>query len=353
MKNFHKNKTTSGSRISVGIFGSTGTFFTTLPVDSTGRFNLTDLDITGEARLIVSGIDQKERMNGLLILDSLKYNPAKVSDSLSFVSIITENKESILKSYYTINKETLKKYRLSDTIRIGEVNIISERHKDPQTEKVEKSRIKYGMPEGELKISEQLESYRSVPELISGRFPGVEVLKGGIIRIRGAFSLQKDTGPDDESGTLPLILIDGEPVPYEEMNMIPVNFIERIDVLKSVGATSIFGMRAASGVINLITKTGGSPGINKPVDYSTNIRFSGYYSPRIFYSPQHLQDANSDLNPDLRSTIYWEPNIIIEGTGERIIKFYNADNTSKVSIIAEGITRNGIPVSGKAEYDVK
>lgn len=354
LRNFYKDKPIEGSRISVGIFGSTSSFFTTLPVDSTGRFNLSGVDLTGDAILIVSGIDKKDRMKGLLILDSVDYNPAKVSDSLSLVSVITENKNSKLKSYYIINEEILKKYKLSDTIRIGEVKIISERQKDFQTEKVEKSRLKYGTPEGELIITEQVESYRSLPELISGRIPGVEVLgtyPDFVIRIRGAFSLLGPKGK--ESGILPLILVDGNPVAYEEINRIPVNFIERIDVLKSVGATSVFGMAAYSGVINLITRTGVSSEIKTPVEYSTNIRFSGYNAPRIFYSPQHLQNSNSDINPDLRSTIYWEPNINLEGTNEVILNYYNGDNSSIIRIIAEGITASGIPVTGKAEYEVR
>jgi hypothetical protein len=313
--------------------------------------------MTGEARLIVSGIDQKDRMKGLLILDSLKYIPAKVSDSLSLVSVFTEKDNSKFKSYYTFNEGILKKYKLSDTIRIGEVNIISERHKDPQTEKVEKSRSKYGTPEGELIITEQEKSYNSVPELIRGRIPGVEVLgkyPDFIIRIRGAFSLRGDSkNPNEEFGTLPLILVDGNQVRFEEINNIPVNFIDRIDVLKSVGATSVFGMKAANGVINLITKTGGSSGIKTPVEYSTNIRFSGYNAPRIFYSPQHLQDSNSDFNPDLRSTIYWNPNINLEGTNEVILNYYNGDNSSLIRVIVEGITTNGIPVTAKAEYEVR
>lgn len=357
LRNFYKNKTIEGSRISVGIFGSTNSFFTTLPVDSTGRFKLSGVDMTSEARLIVSGIDQKDRMKGLLILDSLKYIPAKVSDSLSLALILTESKNSKLKSYYTFNEGILKKYKLSDTIRIGEVNIISERHKDPQTEKVEQSRSKYGTPEGELIVTEQMKSYNSVPELISGRIPGVEVLgkyPNFIIRIRGAFSLRGDPkSPLDESGTLPLILVDGNQVRFEEINNIPVNFIDRIDVLKSVGATSVFGMKAASGVINLITKTGGSSGIKTPVEYSTNTRFSGYNAPRIFYSPQHLQDSNSDFNPDLRSTIYWNPNINLEVTNEVILYYYNGDNSSLIRVIVEGITTNGIPVTAKAEYEVR
>jgi hypothetical protein len=352
LRSFYKNKPIEGSRISVGIFGNRSAFFTTLPVDSAGRFKLSGVDLTGEARLIVSGIDQKDRMRGLLILDSLNYDPAKVSDILSLVRVFTQNMNSQLKSYYTIYEEILKKYKLSDTIRIGEVHIISERHKDFQAEILEKSRSKYGTPDGELIISEREVSFRSLPELMRGRIPGVEVLGNYPdfkIRIRGAFSIHGDSA----GTTQPLILVDGNPVAYEEIYRIPVNVVERIDVLKSVGATSVFGMLASYGVINIICKTGGISGIKTQVEYSINIRFSGYNAPRIFYSPEHSSDSTSAFKPDLRYTVYWNPNINLEGNEEIILNYYNGDNASTIRIVSEGITSTGIPVTGKTEYEVK
>jgi hypothetical protein len=137
----------------------------------------------------------------------------------------------------------------------------------------------------------------------------------------------------------------------EDLVTIPVNFIERIDVLKSVGSSVIFGIEGASGVINVITRAGG-PGYI-PVNYSKNIRISGYNSPRIFYSPAHLHDSNSDYNPDLRSTLLWKPDINIVGNEKVDLNYYNGDNTSFVRLSAEGITTTGIPVTGKAEYEVR
>jgi hypothetical protein len=349
----NKNKLIKDSRVSIGIFGSLSTLVTTIPVDSTGRFDLHEIDFSGDARLIVSGIDQKDQLKGILTLDSLLYNPAKVPDSLSLVPILTEKNNSRLKSYYIINESIRKKYKLTDTISIGEVNIIAEKPKDLQTGKIERSRAKYGTPEGELIITDQMLGYLSLIDLFKGRFPGVEVvMPGNIIRIRGASSIGIDsTGKG--SGILPLVLIDGNPVPYEEIYNIPVNFIDRIDILKSVVATSIFGMNAANGVINLITRSGGISNRFVPVDYSVNIRISGYDIPRIFYSPQHLTDSNSDYNPDLRSTLFWKPDIKLEGNKESIVKYYNGDNLSPVRVTAEGITSSGIPVTGMAEYEVR
>ena len=91
------------------------------------------------------------------------------------VSILAENNQSKLKSYYKINEAIRKKYKLSDTISLGEVNIISERHKDPQTVKIERSRSKYGKPDDELVITEQMVGYSNLIEIIRGKIPGVEV----------------------------------------------------------------------------------------------------------------------------------------------------------------------------------
>ncbi len=346
LRKYNKNKPTEGSRVSIGIFDSNHAFLTTVPADSSGRFKLSDINLTGDSRLIVSGIDKKGQLKGFLTLDSVTYQPAKVSDRLSSVPILAENTQSKLKSYYKINEAIRKKYKLSDTISLGEVNIISERPKDFQTIKIEHSRSMYGKPDAELIITQQMESYHNLAELIRGKIPGVEVLGSEPdykIRIRGTNTL---TG-----NSTPLILVDGIQGSINDLITMPVNFIDRIDVLKSGGTSAIFGLQGSNGVINLITRAGGSA--YAPVDYSVNLRISGYSVSRIFYSPQHLSDLNSTFDPDLRSTLLWKPDINLEGNKEVLLNYYNGDTSSLIKIIAEGITSTGIPVTGVAEYEVR
>ena len=355
LKKDNKNKPIEDSRVSIGIFGSKSALMRTIPVDSTGRFKLTGIDLTGQATLIATGIGKNDHPEGELTLDSVTYNPVKVSDSLFVVSVFPESNQSKLKSYYMINEAIIKKYKLSDTINLGEVNIISERHKDFQTIKIEESRLKYVNPDAELIVTEPMESYPNIPELMRGKIPGVEVFgpKEGqyTIYIRGISTLKGEQ--------LPLVLIDGFPADFEDLILMPVNFIDRIDVLKSGGKLAMFGLQAgnkgqaANGVINLITKAGGEPGIYSPPDYSAKLKISGYSASRVFYSPPHLSDSTSDLYPDLRSTLYWNSDINLEGTNEVILNYYNGDNSSLIRIIAEGITTTGIPVTGKAEYEVR
>jgi hypothetical protein len=348
LRKLYKNKPIEGSRVSIGIFGTDKNVLTTIPVDSIGKFKLSGIDLIGEARIIASGIDQKDRMKGSLILDSVAYIPAKVFDNHVGISNLASIKQNKLRSYYSFNESIRKKYKLSDTINVGEVNILAERHKDPQETKIENSRSKYIKPEGEVIFTDQMVHYQCPIEVLRGRIAGLEVTGGYPnygIHIRGISTL---TG-----STLPLVLVDGNVSGFDELINMPVNFIDRIDVLKSGGACAIFGLRGSNGVINIITKTGGGVFKYTSVTYSANKRFSGYDAPRIFYSPSHLTNSTSEYIPDLRSTLYWRPDIRLVDSNNVILKYYNGDNSSLIRIIAEGITTNGIPVTGMAEYEVR
>ena len=111
-------------------------------------------------------------------------------------------------------------------------------------------------------------------------------------------------------------------------------------------------MNGVNGVISVITKTGFTYTAS-PVLYSANIKFSGYYEPRIFYNPKHHSTLESDNKPDLRTTLFWEPNIKVENSKDLYLNYFNADNSSTFKVIVEGITTTGIPVTSTKEYDIR
>lgn len=84
-------------------------------------------------------------------------------------------------------------------------------------------------------------------ELFEGRFPGVQVFRvndGIQVRIRGTTSILGDNEP--------LYVVDGmtiEPGPGGALFGINPADIEKIEVLKDVSATSLYGGRGANGVI--------------------------------------------------------------------------------------------------------
>jgi hypothetical protein len=110
----------------------------------------------------------------------------------------------------------------------------------------------------------------------------------------------------------------------------------------------VFGY--SDGAISIILK---KDIVDNSVYHSVNVKLSGFNEPRIFYSPKHHTTLESDYKPDLRTTLFWEPNIKVENNEDVILNYYNSDNPSKVKVIVEGITTGGIPVTGTTEYEVK
>jgi hypothetical protein len=150
-----------------------------------------------------------------------------------------------------------------------------------------------------------------------------------------------------------LILLDGYEVNSENLSSIltlPMNIVDRIDVLY---ASPLYGMRGANGVINIITRTGIRRAPEEPSPNYVYTVVNGYDIPRIFYSPNYENKAEQTFLPDYRTTIFWEPDIIIEKNRKSILRYFNADNPAKISIVVEGVTEEGIPVTGKIKYDVK
>ena len=127
--------------------------------------------------------------------------------------------------------------------------------------------------------------------------------------------------------------------------------VESVEVLKSIGYTSIYGMRGGGGVLLITTKRGG-PGIYR--HYAPGIIVyspKGYYKSRVFYSPQYDNPKTNTAVADLRSTIYWNPNIITNNLGKASFTFFNADGKGTYRVVVEGIDSDGN--LGRQEYRYK
>jgi len=159
-------------------------------------------------------------------------------------------------------------------------------------------------------------------------------------------------------------MIDGARVTKRDIETLPVRLVERIDILNQAASYQVFGstfsvtdsgtvaMGKPDGVISIILKSDWFND-NSTVYHSAKMKLTGYNEPRIFYSPKHRTTLIDDFKPDLRTTLFWEPDITIQNNNEIIFKYFNADNSSLIKIVAEGITSTGIPVTGSAEYEVK
>lgn len=109
-----------------------------------------------------------------------------------------------------------------------------------------------------------------IGEKLQGKFSGVQINQangepngGLVIRIRGAASIN--------GGNEPLVVIDGFPTTSGLASISP-DEIENITVLKDAASASLYGSRAANGVILVTTKTAKGVTAGKP-----NIELSAYF----------------------------------------------------------------------------
>ena len=344
------NKPLEVDSVHIALVENKNSFTATSPVDSLGKFCLKGIDLTGDARIIVSAATKKRHPLSLVLLDSLKYKPEEVSVNPTRQFVLSEENITAFKNVYEINETVEKQYKLSDTVSLGEISVTATKRKNFQTTRIENNRSLYNKPDAEVLITPQFASYKNVFEILKGRVAGVIVTEGSgryVIKIRGQNSYSLTN--------MPLFLIDGLEKSYEEMVMFPVGLIDRIDVLKSSGETALFGVRGANGVIAVITRTGDGDILipNQPDNHSASLKISGYDAARIFYSPIHSHSSASDNEPDLRTTLFWEPNITLQSNQTQFLNYFNADHSSTIRIIVEGITSTGIPMTATTEYEVK
>lgn len=165
-------------------------------------------------------------------------------------------------------------------------------------------------------------------------FSGVNIV-GNSISIRG-------------SANNPLLVIDDMPYNDDDISnilaTIDISQVGYLNVLKDA-ETSIFGAQGGNGVIIINFKKGIDfiTSSSKPLGIAI-INPLGYYKPNEFYNPKYEnQEEKNNPFADIRTTIYWNPHILLNTQKPTNISFYTADRTSTYTMIIEGISHKGEP----------
>jgi outer membrane receptor protein involved in Fe transport len=113
----------------------------------------------------------------------------------------------------------------------------------------------------------------SVDQALIGKIPGAQIssvsgLPGANVNIllRGINTLQ--------SGTMPMILLDGVQLYATSLNTIDLSTIERVEVVQGAASAALYGAQGANGVIQLFSKKGKQGKVN--IDVSSNVTNNTY-----------------------------------------------------------------------------
>jgi TonB-dependent SusC/RagA subfamily outer membrane receptor len=332
------NKPIANANISMLLFGEKSSLYLS-ETDSLGKYYFDGLNFTGQKKVIISATNKNHRNQGWLSLDSLFGMPPKTNFKWTFkpdekTKELIDFKQEADKKY-----DILKKYHLTDTIDLSAV--VVKANKPVNSKKDDHFRM-YGSADYTIKVTDDLIAYNDIFQLLQGRVAGL-MISGVYPDI--SISLRGQSG-------YPLFLLDGMPVGIDEVASLPMSDIDVVDVLKDGASLAMFGSRGGSGVISIFTKKGFA-GADKPIFYSINQTINGYYQPRIFYAPKYTAPKTDYEKPDLRTTLYWEPNVNTDSNGNAFVSFFNPDNKSTININLEGISENGVPLVEKTTYNVK
>lgn len=298
------------AKVSLTILSAYNDYFKTT-TDKNGRFMFDNLDYPDTISVVLEASKPNGRKNLVILVDENEFKPAYTRNADAHTQAVLAKGED---------------WRYRNVKRIDFT-------KDPEKEKI----VEHSKPfklhnsaDNVIFMKDVPDGYTDMFQVLQGRVPGVSVV-GNSVSIRGTNSLYLSNDP--------LFLIDGTQVSASTFRMVNPKDVEYIEILKGPSA-AIYGIQGANGVIAAYTKRGEF--VKRGY---LDFKMLGYATPREFYRTDYSQHLSTGIN-DLRTTLYWNPDLKIDDHGKATIHFYTSDQKGAFLFQVEGITTNGQPSGG-------
>ncbi len=147
---------------------------------------------------------------------------------------------------------------------------------------------------------------------------------------------------------------DDTPVDYSHQRFLKSYFdyytaedLAGIEVMRHIGNTTAYkfehdnvGSKEEVAFLEITTRSGSGPFLKKAPNVYV-VKPMNYGDSRVFYSPKYTIENKTTKKPDLRSTIYWAPNVVTNTKGEANISFFSADKKGSYTVWIEGSDMQG------------
>lgn len=224
--------------------------------------------------------------------------------------------------YTTVSTRDNKEYRRNERIKASNAIMEEEKELDKQY-----SAVLHGRPD-QVIFGHELPRNQTVLESLDGRVPGLDV-SANSASMRGRNKARREDNP--------MVLLDDIPTDLSVLNLINVETVERIEIIKGP-STAIYGSRGSKGVIAVYTKQGSFVRRGE-IDFSV----VGYHKPKNFFKYNRVDNEEySDF--DMPFTLIWlnDFNIPVENSTFSM----KIPNVGKYLLITlEGVTLEGRPFS--------
>ncbi len=284
--------------------------------DRNGRFVFDRLEYPSGTQYIVQALSKKGSSKVFIELDPYKSFPAP---KIGFIPRI--EKPHIEENYMAKMDQ---KYTIENGMRVynlAEVIVTARRERAVKTESpfysVGTSKV---LTEEDVKKGHFISTY----DLLR-RLPGITVTNN---EVRYRFAPV-------------MVLLDNVPEENFDFDLLDVDDIKDVFYSPATSVGPLYGSAAGNGAIVVTTKNGFVQK-NKMNSNIQTIASVGYQQTVEFYSPAYDTKAKKEsITPDLRSTIYWNPNVQVDESGTAHVSFYTADSAADYGIVIEGVCTSG------------
>lgn len=298
--------------------------------EAKGRFVFQNLEYPEGSHYIIQALTKKGSRKVFLTMDTQTpfpgitisrptVNPGKFFQEETYLSTMQQR--------YTV-EEGMRMFNL------GEVVVTAKKKSKPKTQSPY-----YSGSASQVVSTEDIETWGllSVSDLLI-RIPGVS-LRGNEVYYRNE---------------KPMFVIDNIPNDDFDYSLLDINDISDAFALPALSVSAIFGARGSGGAIIINTKKGFVQK-NKINSNIQTVAAAGYQQTVTFYAPVYETRLQKEAETyDLRSTIYWKPDVTTDETGAATVTFYSADVPSEYGVVVEGVSALGhIMCENKSKVHLK
>ncbi|MDR2774037.1 MAG: TonB-dependent receptor plug domain-containing protein [Tannerella sp.] len=292
--------------------------------DNKGRFELDGIDYPDSTRFIIQAVTKKGGKHVFLEVDE----PRPFPEAKSIILLRDMLSGNVPDSYIAKADEKYLSENGMRIVNLAEVEVTAKRKAPTQSayySEVTSSRV--------ITADDIEKSHYTSMKILLMQIPGI-MITGDAISVRG--------------GGAPLVVIDDLPDENFDIMSLEVSDIGDIFLIKDASAGAMFGPKAINGALVISTKQGFIQRRAKSHNISNFIELLGFQMPLEFYSPKY-DVSQKYTTADLRSTVYWKPNVRTPQTGEASFDFYSADAETTYSVVIEGVSDQGHLIYKKAK----
>ena len=334
------NKPVSGAEVALAITkqGHVDTAVT----DSAGHFEFRGLNYPDDVDVFIYALRQKKKR--CLVETDKTYTPYAPDVS------VTRRSAKML-PWMNIDNDLLEQYA-RDSHLLQEVVVKGKNRYNPYPlDNTTWSMDRRQIEEGEYPDVGFMLLCSNILNVGSGKITADDMFKSDIDKLwktdRRSRQAIKSTQPSSEVK----LYVNGMHIPNLTYEDLELEDIDRVDLYLGSKAW-VFGEVSTAGVINITTRNG----INRTTNDIFNnkvVRLAGYQQPIEYYFPRYQSgEKPSQMQPDVRRTLYWNPYLRMTKDTPLHLDFYSADLPTTYTIRVEGITTQGRIVDGQLKLSI-